>query len=254
MIRVQHLLLFYLLILNQNLNAETATPVFSHKSFADVVAQHVNEGLVDYPSISRDKNYHLYLSALEPDTPLPSPSAALAYWINAYNALAIKGILDGRSPESFFGKIGYFYNAEYKVNGRTINLYDLEHGIIIPLGEPRIHFALNCASVSCPALSNKPYLADTLEQQLENAAATFINDNSRNRFDYDTKTAYLSEIFDWFEQDFAKHSGSVQNFLALYVTDNRISNALANNEFTIEYLEYDWSLNGTPPVSQASED
>lgn len=246
--------LFILLLLYTfSVNAEQEAMVFSHDLFESVLSHHVNDGYVDYPVINKNPNYRAYISRLQTAAHFENSIEELSYWINAYNALAIKGILDGRSPESFFGKVGYFYNAEYKVNNRTTNLYDLEHDIIIPLGEPRIHFALNCASASCPKLNNTTYQADKLEQQLEQATAMFINDSSRNHFDLHTKIAYLSKIFDWFEDDFVKHSGTVQNFLALYVIDQRIANALANNEFKIEYLEYDWSLNGLP-LNRTPED
>lgn len=236
-----------------NAIAEPGTRFFSHDLFQTVISQHVVDGTVDYPAIHDDDNYQAYISTLANKVLFKNSIEELSYWINAYNALAIKGILDGRSPESFFGKVGYFYNATYKVNGITTNLYDLEHDIIIPLGEPRIHFALNCASASCPRLNDTVYQPDKLEQQLEQAATNFINDKTRNRFNLQTKTAYISKIFDWFEDDFAKHSGTVQNYLALYVTDKQVSNALANTEFKIEFLEYDWSLNGIPPGPSSSE-
>ena len=234
-------------------NAETTDTPFSHDLFQEVLSENVDDGKVNYPGISASDSYHAYISLLERTTAFRNSNEELSYWINAYNALAIKGILDGRSPESFFGKIGYFYNAEYTVNGRTTNLYDLEHDVIIPLGEPRVHFALNCASASCPRLNNAVYQAEKMEQQLENAAIVFINDTSRNSFDRQTKTAYISKIFDWFEDDFVKHSGTVQNYLALYVNDERLSTALANNEYQIKYMEYDWSLNGIPPVISTDE-
>lgn len=230
-----------------NVVAEMTDIPFSHDLFQEVLSEYVEDGKVNYPAIKTSNSYHAYISLLEKPTHFQNSNEELSYWINAYNALAIKGILDGRSPESFFGKIGYFYNAEYKVNGRTTNLYDLEHEVIIPLGEPRIHFALNCASASCPRLNSTVYQPGKLEQQLESAATAFINDTTHNRFDQQTKTASISKIFDWFEDDFVKHSGTVQNYLALYVKDERISTALANNEYQIEYLEYDWSLNGIPP-------
>jgi hypothetical protein len=248
------ILVILILLHSFSVCADQSTKVFSHELFDSVLSQHVNDGYVDYPAINKDASYHAYISELEAVTHFKNSLEELSYWINAYNALAIKGILDGRSPESFFGKIGYFFNAEYTVNGKTTNLYDLEHDIIIPLGEPRIHFALNCASASCPKLINTTYQADKLEQQLEHAATLFVNDSSRNRFDLQTKTAYLSKIFDWFEDDFVKHSGSVQNYLALYVTDQKIANALADNEFEIQYLEYDWSLNGLPLDNNAEDE
>ena len=227
--------------------AESQQQTFSHQLFDNVLRKYVDNGSVDYPSIQVSADYHNYIDALADDAVFDNSNEELSYWINAYNALAIKGILDDRSPDSFFGRIGYFYNAEHKVNGITTNLYDLEHEIIIPLGEPRIHFALNCASASCPLLRNETYQTEKLESQLEDAATRFINDETRNRFDYDSRTAYLSKIFEWFANDFASHSGSVQNYLALYIEDKKVSNALAKNEFNIEYLEYDWSLNGTAP-------
>lgn len=245
--RLRLTILIYLLFHAFSISAETQQQAFSHDLLQAVLSQHVSDGVVDYPAIAKSSEYHSYISKISAPAQFKNSLDELSYWINAYNALAIKGILDGRSPESFFGKIGFFYNAEYTVNGSSINLYDLEHDIIIPLGEPRIHFALNCASTSCPILSDEIYQPVKLEQQLEHATTRFINDGSRNRFDLQTKTAYLSKIFDWFEDDFKKHSGTVQNFLALYVNDQQVSNALANNEFIIEYLDYDWSLNGIPP-------
>lgn len=246
-------LYLFLLLPLANVVAETTDTPFSHDLFQEVLSEYVDDGSVNYPGINTSNSYHTYISQLEKTTTFQNSNDELSYWINAYNALAIKGILDGRSPESFFGKIGYFYNAEYTVNGRSTNLYDLEHEVIIPLGEPRIHFALNCASASCPRLNSTVYQPGKLEQQLENAATAFINDTIHNRFDQQTKTASISKIFDWFEDDFVKHSGTVQNYLALYVKDERISTALANNEYQIEYLEYDWSLNGIPPENTADE-
>ncbi len=248
----KQILLTFFLLYPFYVFAETSPQPFSHDLFYKVVSQHVADGVVDYPAINSNTHYHHYIILLETKNQFRSNNEELSYWINAYNVLAIKGILDGRSPESFFGKIGYFYNAEYKVNGTIINLYNLEHDIIIPLGEPRIHFALNCASASCPKLNSATYQAEKLEQQLEQAAIDFINDKKLNQFNIKTKVAHVSKIFDWFEEDFAKHSGSVQNYLALYITDKSISNALANNEFEVKYLEYDWSLNGIPPNNAAA--
>ena len=249
---IQAFYLFFLLPV-AIVSAEATDATFSHDLFQDVVSEYVDDGNVNYPGINKSNSYHAYISLLEKTTSFQNSNEELSYWINAYNALAIKGILDGRSPESFFGKIGYFYNAEYKVNGRTTNLYDLEHDVIIPLGEPRIHFALNCASASCPRLNSDVYQAEKLEQQLEDAAIAFINNTSHNRFNQQTKIAHISKIFDWFEDDFVKHSATVQNYLALYVSDERISAALANNEYEIKYMEYDWSLNGIPPAPPADE-
>ena len=114
-------------------------------------------------------------------------------------------------------------------------------------GDPRIHFAINCASQSCPKLLSMAYSADTLEKQLDANTREFINDPTRNRFDQDKKIAYVSKIFHWFKEDFAQHSGSVQKYLATYVADPAIADDLANERYKIKYMKYDWRLNGTAP-------
>ena len=148
---------------------------------------------------------------------------------------------------AIFGRVGYFKVADYEVYGMTIDLYDLEHDVIIPLGEPRIHSAIVCASVSCPVLQSRAYTAQMLDQQLERNAHAFINDTTRNRFDRTAKIAYLSNIFDWFERDFTNAAGSVQRYFARYVADLEIAQALSEDSYQIRYLDYDWSLNGTAP-------
>jgi hypothetical protein len=218
-----------------------------HQNFDAVLKEHVSAGRVDYPAIARDARFAEYLAALKAPQRFVSREEELAYWINAYNALAIKGILDGRSPGSFTGRIGFFKSAKYKVGGMTIDLYNLEHDVIIPLGEPRVHFSINCASASCPVLDSRAYSSASLDQQLEQNARAFINDTTRNRFDRAARIAWLSKIFDWFERDFTKAAGSVPQYIARYVADPELARELSGGEYKIRYLEYDWRLNGTPP-------
>lgn len=222
---------------------------FSHQSFNQVLSAHVHDGVVDYPAIAKDKNFSGYvkdIAEFEPER-LSSVSARLAFWINAYNALAIQGILDGLSPQSWIGKYRYFKHAKYRVGGRDLDLYALEHDIILPYGEPRVHFALVCASASCPKLASEAYMGDQLDAQLEQRTLLFINDPTRNRFDAAQKAAYLSKIFDWFQDDFKAASGSVTEYVAQYVSDSDIARSLKKGSWRIEYLPYDWSLNGPVP-------
>ena len=215
-----------------------------HKPFDNVLRENVSDGEVNYKGIKENTNFAKYIKSLEAQTSFTDKNEELAYWINAYNALAIKGILDKRSPSTFLGRVSFFKNAKYKVGGKLINLYDLEHKVIIPIGEPRIHFAINCASVSCPKLLSQIYQAINLDEQLNNSAIAFINDETRNKFDRDEKVAQISKIFDWFKKDFSDRSGSVQKYLAQYVKDPIIAKGLHNEEYKIRYLKYDWSLNG----------
>lgn len=218
-------------------------------SLDKVLSAHVANGRVDYPAIVDSPDFSEYLTELEQADldELEDTSRQLVFWINAYNALAIKGILDGNSPSSFFGRVAFFKTTDHEVGGDEINLYDLERDVLIPLGEPRIHFAIVCASHSCPKLRSEAYTIEGLETQLEEQTRQFINDTSRNRFDRDEKVAYVSKIFDWFDDDFEEHAGSIQKYVARYVDDPRLAEELAAEEYEVEFLDYDWSLNGTPP-------
>ncbi|MDX1411553.1 MAG: DUF547 domain-containing protein, partial [Nitrospirales bacterium] len=177
----------------------------------------------------------------------------LAFWINAYNAFAIQGILDGYSPTTWVGRYTYFVSRDYLVGGARVNLYAVERAILIPeFREPRIHFAIVCASRSCPKLRSWAYSPDKLDQQLDDSARLFINDPNRNVFDRQQKVAYLSKIFDWFTDDFVSHSGSLTKYVAQYVEDPKLAEELVQETYRVEFLEYDWTLNGIPPTTTAS--
>ncbi|MGB0909820.1 MAG: DUF547 domain-containing protein [Nitrospirales bacterium] len=230
---------------------------FSHQPFNELTQHHVKDGAVNYPAIQEDLRLDTYLrevNRLDPTT-LPTRNDRLAFWINAYNAFAIKGILNGYSPKTKFGQYTYFVGEEYMVGEEAINLWSIERDILIPqFQEPRIHFAIVCASRSCPKLRSFAFLPDQLDQQLNDSAKQFINDPSRNRFDREKKIAYLSMIFDWFAEDFEKHSGSVLNYISQFIADPTLAHELQNQSYTIKHLEYDWNLNGTPPSQGGTSD
>jgi len=223
---------------------------FSHRAFNEILRTHVRDGVVDYPGIQADNQLPLYLAQLDRVDPsaLATRHERLAFWINVYNAFAIKGILDHYSPVSYFGRYRYFIGRDYRVGGATINLYDLERQVLIKqVQEPLIHFAIVCASTSCPKLQPWTYEPDQLGVQLDRVAREFINDPARNRFDRTHKVASLSMIFKWFGDDFSRAAGSVLSFITRYVSDPELAHDLMQSEYRIEYLEYDWSLNGIPP-------
>lgn len=222
---------------------------FSHGLFEEVLRVHVLDGVVNYPAIAKDRRFDRYVwycDRVDPNA-LPRREDRLAFWINAYNAFAIKGILDGYSPLTKFGQYRYFIGRDYRVGGRLINLYDLERKLLIPdFREPRIHFAIVCASKSCPKLQPWAYTAEKLDQQLDQSALEYINDPTRNRFDREGKIAYLSMIFKWFEEDFVAHSGSLLNYVKRYMADPDLARDLEAAPYRVEFLEYDWNLNGIP--------
>jgi hypothetical protein len=219
------------------------------EGFDALLRDHVKDGVVDYPGIAANKSFNAFLDSLGAPAKTETKAGKLAYWINAYNAFSIKGILDGRSPSGFLGRQLFFKRAKYKLAGEETTLDNLEHKMIRPLGEPRIHFAVVCASFSCPKLRAEAYTEQKLEAQLQAGAVSFINDPSRNRFDKAGKTAYLSEIFKWFKDDFSAGAGSVEKFVAKYLNDPEIARDLEQGNYKIKYIDYDWSLNGVPPKS-----
>ncbi len=220
---------------------------FSHDLFDQTLRAHVRNGTVNYPDYASDSRFTQYikqLNRLDPTT-LPTQKNRLAFWINAYNAFAVKGILDGYSPRTWTDKYTYFVSRDYMVGGAKVNLYAVERKILIPqFLEPRIHFAIVCASQSCPKLQSAAYTPEGLEEQLTNSAKQFINDPSRNRFDSQRKIAYLSMIFDWFEEDFTNHSGTLLKYVAQFVANDQLAQELRTTPYTIKFLEYDWELNG----------
>lgn len=219
---------------------------FSHRAFDDIVRAHAENGHVNYPDIQVDRRFTQYLDQLDRVDPNGlMKDDQLALWINAYNAYAIKGILDGYSPSTAVGRYRYFIERNYRIGGEAINLYDLERTILIAqFREPRMHFAIVCASASCPKLQPWAYDGAQLNQQLEQVAREFINDASRNRFDRTNKIAYLSKIFDWFTEDFEAQAGSLVGYVARYVADPELARDLTAAPYRVEFLEYDWSLNG----------
>jgi hypothetical protein len=167
----------------------------------------------------------------------------LAYWINAYNGFTIERILMDypvKSIKDLGGKITFVNTVWdqkfFKIGGKPMDLNYIEHSVLRKnFEEPRIHFAIVCASVSCPKLRNEAYTAANLEKQLEDQTIQFINDPSKNKIT--ANKAELSEIFNWFSGDFKKN-GTVLQFV------NRYSKTKANPNAKISYKDYNWGLNG----------
>lgn len=218
-----------------------------HTLLDQVLSQHVKQGQVDYDAIKADQRFFDYLEVLKQTNvdDFSTREEKLAFWINAYNALAIQGILEGRSPSSFFGRAKYFLTSKYHLAGMEVTLDHLEKKIIIPFAEPRIHFAIICASYSCPKLRSGAYTAEDLDRQLEENTRDFINDPIKNMYDKSTRTARVSKIFDWFESDFTAHSDSISAYIAQYLNDTALAADMRSKDYRIKYLKYNWSLNGS---------
>lgn len=211
-----------------------------------VLLRNVRNGFVDYDGIRADPAFARFVASLGNADPadLEDRNAELAFLINAYNALAIQGILDGYTPATRLSRRAFFRDREYRLLGESVTLEDLEREKILPLGEPRVHFAMVCASLSCPRLANRAYRPDRLDRQLDDAARQFINDGTRNRFDAERNQAFLSDLFERHRKDFARDAGSLQKYLARYAGEPRVAERLAGEDFKLRYLDDDWNLNG----------
>lgn len=214
--------------------------------FDELLLQNVRNGFVNYDGFLADERFAAVVQRIgdSPQEVAEGPDSGLAFYINSYNALAIRGILDGRTPSSWWGRRKFFKRQDSTVLGERVSLEQLERERIIPVGDPRIHFAIVCASMSCPRLASRAYRAEDINTQLHDAAVRFINDPVRNRFDVERRIAFVSMIFDWYEQDFATAGGSVQRYLARFVENAEVQEALRAEEFELRFVEYDWSLNG----------
>ena len=221
----------------------------SHQLWNELLKANVKpDGRVDYKGFIREKpkleSYLKLLSENAPDRSKWSKNEQLAYWINVYNAFTVKLIVDFY-PTKSIRDLGprikiplikdVWHYKFFKIAGVDMSLDEVEHSILRKeFEEPRIHFAINCASVSCPPLLNEAFVASTLENQLIRVTTTFVNDPSRNKIS--AQSAQLSSIFSWFKGDFTK-KGTLVEFL------NRYSKVKISPNARITFLDYNWNLN-----------
>lgn len=183
----------------------------------------------------------------------------LAFLINLYNAATVELILDNMGssdPVDSIRDIGSLFTPAWELErvalfGNLVSLDAIEHDMIRGGGrynEPRIHFAVNCAAIGCPALRAEAYTGDALEAQLEDATRKFLSDRSRNYFD--GRRLRLSSIFKWYREDFERgwgESNALGEFVSRYSRELGLSieqrNELARGDLGIRFLSYDWGLN-----------
>lgn len=235
---------------------------FHHSRLDTVLVLYVNDaGLVDYASLQKDRTtLDSYIDSIGSVSPQSHPerfaSSAhqLAYWINAYNALVLRGIIDAYPIESvkdikLFN--GFFNRQTWNVGGRLLTLDEIENDIIRPqFNEPRIHFVLNCGAKSCPPLENRAFTGTSLEDRLEKALMRFTA--SEDFFNLQEDQLILSKIIDWYRSDF--HHQTPSNNPQKTAIDPLISyfipyaapsmrDLLRHPTLNVEFMDYDWSLN-----------
>ncbi len=220
-------------------------------AYAELLKTYVHDGRVDYRGLKQaEARLDLYLKYLaRADPQALSRAGQMALYINAYNACTLKLILehfeDGR-PVRSIKRIGGFFTKPWdirfcRVGGETLTLDEIEHDILRPVfKDPRVHFAVNCASLSCPPLISEPYREAILERQLDASTTVFINDPGSNYLE-DGKL-HVSRIFKWFAEDFPE--GVIPFVLRFARGDLRERLNAAGDRISVRYLDYDWSLNG----------
>lgn len=186
----------------------------------------------------------LALAATAKPDEFPSRSDRLAFWINAYNAGTLKRVL-AHWPVTDVTKIPDFFTAkELRLAGKAMSLNDIEHGVIRKIfSDPRVHATLVCAGTSCPRLKPGAFSGAQLDTELDESMKGFLADSTKNRFDPRTNTAYLSEIFKWYAEDFKLASGSLIAYIKPFAPA-AAQEMLARPDVKIEYLKYDFGLNG----------
>lgn len=240
---------------------------FDHQQWHQLLQKHVvvlREGRatqVDYAGVAGQRQQlSTYLKQLESVSQQQFDSwpkaEQLAFLINAYNAWTVELIVRNYPGVESIRDLGSWLSSPWKKEfipllGATRSLDEIEHEMIRGSGryeEPRIHFAVNCASIGCPALLAEAFTGASLEQQLDRATRLFLADSTRNRLKGDE--VQISKIFKWYREDFERPwrgANSLESFLALYNTALQLSDSevsqLVGGDLDIEFLDYDWGLN-----------
>ena len=161
-----------------------------------------------------------------------------AFWINTYNLLVIKGILNNYPMKSVKEIKGFFDNKSYQVANQDMTLKFIEKNMLRKvLKEPLLNFVLVCAANGCPPLINKAYMPEYIDEQLDNQTKISINNPNFIRINEKTKTIEVSEIFDWYKDDFLDNNGRIIDFI------NKYRKVKIDVNYKVSYYKYDWSLN-----------
>lgn len=228
-----------------------------HAGLQRVLEAHLRDGRVDYAALKANPApLDAYLRSLAPvDVDRLAPADRTAFWINAYNALTIDLVADAWPIASIRDLDGgrVWDTRRFPVAGRSVTLNDIEHRVLRPLGDARVHAALNCASLGCPALAPQVYTGAALDAQLDAASRRFVADATLAG-----GVLTVNRIFDWYGEDWLPAWGrtrfdipgldgkaeAIANFVATYAP--QWAPALRAGGYAVRYAEYDWRVNGTP--------
>lgn len=259
-------LLFALILIPNGLSGQKSGALPDHSAFTTVLEYAVTQPLVDYAALKANRHgLDTYLQAMAETDPeilaAASHSARLAFWLNAYNACMLRQVIDHypiqkntrlldratnaimNRPENSVWQIPDVFKREHcTVAGETRSQDQIEHEIIRPMGDPRIHFAVNCAAMSCPPLQTWALTADDLDEQLDRIVRAFMADPVH--FELETgepSVLRLNKVLDWYSDDFGGTEG-LREFFASYL-EGQEGGTEIGQDTKIEFSDYDWTLN-----------
>ena len=232
---------------------------FDHSKFDQALKKYVdNKGLVDYNSIAKDSGFSEYVQSLQTARVEElSRDGQLAFWINGYNAVTIDKVIKKKPKKSVretfipgvWTATKFFTSREHIVAGKRLSQDDIEHEILRKqFKDPRIHFAIICASLGCPPLPRLAYTEGNVQARLEEETRKYLNSPRGTRIDRAENTLHMSKLFDWFATDFIQKSGSTLAFMRLYLNEETLS--FSERDPKISYLEYNWALNAQAPLKE----
>lgn len=218
--------------------------------WSEILREHVDEqGRVNFAAVAaKPERLYRIVRFIESESPqthpqrYPSRDLQLAYHLNAYNALCLNAVIAAGIPRdlNLLGRLTFFKLNDAIIGGQRISLYDYENRIIRTLGEPRIHFALNCMSVGCPRLPREPFAVTTMNAQLETETRRFFSEARNLRVDHAAQTVFYSEILKFYTDDFLAVSASLADYASRY-SDKPVPAAYAT-----KFTPYDWTINRWP--------
>lgn len=243
-----------LLVVCMTLTAAWVGPVAAQAGESDpdvywarVLHRYVNDhGQVDFCGLAKNpadlRAYVDYLGRVSPQNmpaAFPTRSAVLAYYINSYNALAMYNVLVSGMPKElgWLMRLRFFGGRRFTIGGKAMTLYTYENSVIRPMGDERVHFALNCMVIGCPRLPNQPFSGEHLDAQLEEAARRFFNEPRNLQVDLVGGTVRVSSILSFYKDDFLKRSPTLLAYI------NRYAPLTLPAGMEIEFISYDWTIN-----------
>jgi len=233
----------YTILQNGEQLTDATTSIMDHSAWDVLLKKYVDDdGFVDYNSFKKDHAaLNEYLQYLNDNAPIETThiNEQFAYYINLYNAATVDLILENNMPASIkdiSGPLGQVWLVEHvMINNKAYSLAAVEKNVLQKMGDPRIHFAINCASFSCPKLQNTAFMATNINTLMNKGATQFVNSDKNDLLD--SLNPKLSKIFDWYESDFTDTGVSLIEYINKYAVEPIDGNA------SLSYKDYNWSLN-----------